>query len=82
VIRETSGAPDGAASLLLTVLATDGMARSETVTLEFRYPSAGGGSGDAGGGGGGGGRLEWLTLLLLLGVLVQTQHLALRRARR
>jgi hypothetical protein len=63
----------GSGTDVVTVAVSDGVTRSQSATLEFRYP----GGGD-GGGKGGGGRLDWLTLVLL-GAALAFQQAALRR---
>jgi hypothetical protein len=52
----------GSGTDTVTVAVSDGVSRSQNVSVEFRYPS----NNQAAGGGGGGGRFDWLGLLMLL----------------
>ena len=64
----------GSGTDVVTVAVNDGVARSQSANLEFRYP----GGGEGGGGKGGGGRLDWL-VLVLLGAALAFQRATRRR---
>jgi hypothetical protein len=57
-------ASGGSGTDTVTVAVSDGVSRSQNVSVEFRYPSNNQAAG--GGGGGGGGSFDWLASLMLL----------------